>query len=190
MQKTQQASGGIVSSLLDYFLVPGLPPPPPAPPVPNGAPGSPQYDLVQAQNRVLADEDLEPERTGEQRTFCNIATCKVAQDLGAPMEALMGKDPYLANTIAGNLSTSQDWQVVTPQQGQEFANRGILVIATQTNPSGPGHVAAVRPTNVYNEAPPPGSGPVVANIGKSNGIYRATGVFNGNRSIIYYSPNQ
>lgn len=58
---------------------------------------------------------------------------------------------------------------ISPEEAQDYANKGLLVIATweNPNPEGSGHLATVRPTDVpYN----PITGPTVANVGKKNKI--------------------
>ena len=180
-----------------------LPPPPKPPGVPNGAVLSPQYDLVRAQDAARRDPKNQPIKHGD--TYCNIATYQIAQAMGAPMEPFTtqvsvskmypkGTRPAMANEMADKLAHSKDYRVITAEEAQALANQGKLVVAVQ--PDGKhGHVATVRPDNLYSEtAPTAGSGPVMNNIGRAVGIRRAGGAKPEERAFlpgtepIYYTP--
>ena len=105
-----------------------------------------------------------------------------------------GQRPAMANEIANNLKSSKSYRIVTAQEAQALANQGRLVIGVQPN-KGHGHVATVRPDNLYNEtAPTGGQGPVMNNIGHLVGIHRVQGTSRGNTAFlsgsqpIYYTP--
>ncbi len=80
----------------------------------------------------------------------------------------------LANEMNSNLSNSSQYREVTPQEAQRLANEGKVVIAVQPAKDH-GHIATVRPDNLFYETPPSrGSGPVINNVGRNVGIVRAS----------------
>src|SRR5262249_15738307 len=96
-------------------------------------------------------------------THCNQATCAVVQAVGGPMGPLTDKkgNPVLANQQAQNLAKSNEYRKVTPEEAQQIANDGGLVIAAYENPSGGfGDVETVRPKSGPGDKPPRGGGAV------------------------------
>lgn len=128
---------------------------------------------MNAQDAVRTNPDFQPTGRGANLvTHCNQATTATATGVGAPMTPLQDAQgrPYLANQQVQNLANSPDYQVVNGNQAQALANEGALVIGTQINPRGHGHVATVRPENVPNDSPAAGMGPIINQIGRSVGV--------------------
>src|SRR5262249_13129169 len=156
--------------------LPELPASPKPPGPPNGAVGSPQFELVRAQDAARNDPKNQPDGTGN--TFCNIATHQIAQAMGAPMDPFItplpvskmytkGTRPGMANSIIDRLARSKGYRVLTADEAQSLANRGRLVVGVQPH-HGNGHVATVGPDNLYNgTAPTAGRGPGMNHIGNS-----------------------
>jgi hypothetical protein len=131
--------------------------------------------------------------TGESRTFCNLATCLIASETGAPLDAMVDKKgvPLSANKGPENLATSNNYREVTPVEAQQLANQGITVIVAWRNEGGPGHLATVRPDNTYfapYELMGGKSGPVINQVGAFTGIYRESAVFLPGSDVKYYAP--
>ena len=77
--------------------------------------------------------------------------------------------PLKADQIGANLAKpGSGYKQVSADQAQQLADQGKLVIV-----AGPGHVATVRPDNGQ---PVAGHGPIIANVGKTNGVKRLSGV--------------
>jgi len=171
-----------------------IPQPPQPPPVPQGAPGTPTYPLTQARDSTRRDPTVQPVGPPGP-TFCNIATCKIAQATGAPLDPLTDKNgtPNLANTDNRTLPNSSKYHEVTPEEAQSLANQGITVIAVQGSAGPHGHIATVRPDNTYfspYEVRPGGEGPVINNIGRHVEVDRASQAFAKDRPVRYYAPNK
>jgi len=172
---------------------------PPLPPAPEGAPGTTTYPLVRAQDAARSNPSFRPQGepdTAGRRTFCNQATCFVANETGAPAGPLVDTtgSPTNANTMAGSLATSGAYREVSPAKAQPLANQGVTVIAAWQNPDGSGHVATARPDNTYfapYELGPDArrNGPRINNIGASIGIVRQSGAFPRTALVKYYAPN-
>jgi hypothetical protein len=91
-----------------------------------------------------------------------------------------------ANQIGANLAGSNSgYHEVSATEAQSLANQGTLVIV-----AGPGHVSTVRPDNIGENVP--GSGPVIANVGRDNGVLRLNYVFTSSAmpEVKFYTPNQ
>ena len=165
-----------------------VPPKPLPPPVPPGLPGSPQFDLVHAQDKTRANPAFQP---GE-FTYCNQATCAIAAALGAPLDPLHNseREALLANDQARNLASSPDYRKVGPEEAQRIANAGGVVIVAWENPTGAsGHVATVRPEGVPGDRPPaPGVGPLLNDIGQFVRVANKNFAFGKNRAVYYYTP--
>ncbi len=141
-----------------------------------------QQKLTNAQNAARNNPNLRPTKNGT--TFCNIATCQIAKAMGAPMGALTNPkngQPALANQIAANLAKSgSGYRQVSPQEAQQLANEGKLVIAVQPH-FGHGHIATVRPGGSGND-------PLINNIGKHMDIRPASRAFYSSPAVEYYTP--
>src|ERR1035438_4880741 len=141
-------------------------------------------DLIAAQNTARLNPAFQPS-SGE--THCNQATLAIAKAVGAPTGGL---DGLLANAFAAALVSSKSYKSVTKADAQSLANQGILVIGAWQNPSGPGHVATVRPLGVKGDQPAAGSGPLMNNIGASVGVQYENWVFplKSGAVVKYYTP--
>jgi RHS repeat-associated protein len=141
--------------------------------------------LVQAQDDVRARF----RRVGN-TTFCNRATVETARRLGANVTDMVDAQgrPLLANDIAANLAQSTNWRRVTPEEAQQLANRGVVVIAAQRRPDGHGHVATVRPEGVRGDQPQGARGPLINHVGWSVGIFRESAAFRRDFPVAYYAP--
>ena len=94
-------------------------------------------------------------------------------------------NPLKANQIGANLAKSgSGYQQVSAAEAQRLANQGKLVIVT-----GPGHVATVRPDTGQKT---PGRGPIIANVGATNGVMRLNYVFRKSAltDVKFYTSNQ
>lgn len=195
-QLQPQQSGGAWMAGRTQSPPSNLPASPKPSKVQNGAAGSPQFELVSAQDAMRNDPKNKP---GGGKTYCNIATYQIAQRMGAPMDPFTtqvevskmypkGQRPATANEIATHLKDARNYRVVTPEEAQALANQGKFVVAVQPHEKH-GHVATVRPDNLSNEEPPAtGQGPVMNHIGQSIGVRRASGTFYSTSAPVYYAP--
>jgi RHS repeat-associated protein len=144
-----------------------------------------QQTLTNAQDAAMNNPNYEPGAGGH--THCNQATCSVAKAMGAPMAPLTDAhgNPLRADQITANLAKSgSGYHQVSADQAQLLANQGKLVVV-----AGPGHVATVRPDTGQKV---PGRGPLIANIGATNGVMRLNYVFRKSDlpHVEFYTPNQ
>src|SRR5262249_17082786 len=125
-------------------------------------------------------------------THCNQATCAVVQAVGGPMGPLTDKkgNPVLANQQARNLATSNEYKEVTPEEAQQIANDGGLVIAAYENPNGgSGRLTTVRPEGVPGDSPPKGGkGPLLNDIGANTRVANQNYAFGKGKTVRYYTP--
>jgi len=149
--------------------------------------------LTAAQDNARANPSFQPSNG---LTWCNQATESVAKEMNAPMAPFSnGQGGHArANEIATNLAAPGSGYRVVPTAGEavRLAGKGDLVIAVQTNPNGPGHVAPLRTPGLPGETSglPGRRGPVVSNVGGSVGVGRTSAFFNRNRTITYYTPDE
>ena len=144
--------------------------------------------LASAQDTAMHDypPQGEPGKPGR-KTFCNEATCSVAKATGAPMRPLINTNgvPLKADQIGTNLAKpGSGYRQVSANQAQQLADQGKLVIV-----AGPGHVATVR-TDTGQVLM--GHGPIIANVGKANGVKRLSYVFTQRAmpEVKFYTPSQ
>lgn len=181
--------------LIDKISPKQPPPPAPAPPSPPAAitAGTPQYNLVQAQDAARSNPAYKPHPPNNpDATFCNFATCDISRAVGAPMKDLYYGNRYaLANEAAKQLPNSTEWHEVLPKDAQNLANQGTLVIGVPPNPYGHGHMVTVRPETMPGLAASLGQAPIVNNIGEERNIAPASQAFDNRFSPPrYYSPNK
>jgi RHS repeat-associated protein len=141
--------------------------------------------LVNAQNAAMNSPAYQPGAV----THCNQATCDVAKATGAPMGPLTDAhgNPLKADQIRANLAKPDSgYKPVSAAEAEQLANQGKLVIV-----AGPGHVSTVRPDNIPGQNVP-GKGPVIANVGRDNGVLRLNYVFTKSAlpEVKFYTPNQ
>src|SRR5258708_9453606 len=187
--------------VLDWLLnrIKGPLPPPPSPPSPVRAPavlipGTPQYNLDQAQAAARVNPTFFPTAirgTPDPKTYCNLATTDIAKNTGAPTDPLIGKngEPNLVNDDFNTLANSPYYRQVTQHEAQALANQGVTVIAVQENPGHHGHIATVVPELMPGLGASLGLPPMINNIGGSIGVVGANRAFpNPNLPLIYYAP--
>jgi RHS repeat-associated protein len=176
--------------------------------------GPPQQDtkqqLINAQDAVRNNPKLGPTvrrdkdgnpvvgKNGKPMTdtHCNQATVCVAKAMGAPMEPLYGKagpdkngaTQIRANDQAKNLAGSSSYREIEPDEAQQLADNGKLVIVAYENSDGPGHLATVRPDGVPGDKPVGSSGPLLNNVGRSVGVMRESRAFTSDADVHYYTP--
>jgi hypothetical protein len=143
-------------------------------------------DLIAAQDAARNDPHFQPSA----RTHCNEALVSIVHRLNAPDDDFTDNngEPLLANQMARNLATSDQYTAVDPDQAQRLADRGILVVAAWDNPGGHGHVATVRPENVPGDNPRGRRGALISNVGKQVGIQSESSVFPSGAQVHYYTP--
>jgi hypothetical protein len=106
-----------------------------------------------------------------------------------PLTAKNGATPLLATQQARNLAKSSEYREVTPEEAQQIANDGGLVIGAYEDPSGgTGHVTTVRPEGVPGDNPPKGGkGPLLNDISARVRVQNQNYAF-GKRTVHYYTP--
>lgn len=149
-----------------------------------------RQQLIQVQDNARNNPAFQRSPGGT--THCNEATLNVVQSVGAPTGPLADSDgsALLANQQARNLANSPDYRELTPDEAQETANGGGLVIAAYDNPNGHGHVATVRPEDVSGDDPVGRSGPLLNDIGANDRIDHQSAAFRRSAVVRYYTPRQ
>ena len=104
-------------------------------------------------------------------TFCNEAVSFICKKMGYAKfdksETAYPTDADLANAMHDKLSDPQgDWLNIDGSVAQYHANQGALVIASQKNTQGHGHVCMVIPGELVQSENYGKTVPVVMNIGK------------------------
>jgi hypothetical protein len=129
---------------------------------------------------------------GNLTTHCSEAACAIAKGTGTNLTGILYDakgNNYDAITQINNLANSSGYHVVTPEQGQALADKGVLVFGTQHG-ARHGHIASVRPEGVDSNIRGR-SGPILANVGIFNGVADQGAVMTpAHGAIIYYAPNQ
>jgi len=128
--------------------------------------------------RTACDEAVQDEKLAPQdgKTFCNLGVQVIAERIG--YGEFLG---MLANQIVDHLERSGDFEDVGPLLATKKANSGVLVIAAlRGKPHG--HVAVVYPSGVTYSGKWKKECPVVANVGKRNGIMGANYAFDSEPS--------
>lgn len=148
--------------------------------------------LIVAQNdamknrRYFASVD---QSSGNLTTHCSEAALYIAKYVGTSAKGILANahgQNFDANIQINKLADSKSgFRKVTPAEAQALANVGVLVFATQHG-AGHGHIASVRPVNVPNDSPIGRTGPLLANIGKFNGVARESKVFSAKHGAIVY----
>lgn len=122
-------------------------------------------------NAVVTDKKFEA-KNGE--TYCNFAFWEVAAEMG--YEEFRAKK-MTANQIIRHIEESNGWRKTEPEVAHAFARNGGLAVAGKKYPKH-GHIAAVFPTSAMLFS---GSlnkyVPVLANVGRTNGIMKASECF-------------
>jgi RHS repeat-associated protein len=149
--------------------------------------------LVKAQNEAMKNKKYAPDpETGT--THCSEGACSIAHAMGVNTSGVLSDSQghnYDANTQINNLADPKNgYKAVSPDEAQALADSGELVFATQHG-SEHGHIASVRPEGVLGDNPSGNSGPLLANVGESNGVMRASAVFTpAHGEVVYYARVQ
>lgn len=118
-------------------------------------------------DQVVSDPSLMP-RDGN--TYCNVATRRVAAAMGFQMELM------LANAMIEYLAKNPSWREVAMDLAHAFAvGGGFAVVAVADAPHG--HIATIYPAPAAESGSWGQKVPIIANVGKTNGIMRLSGAF-------------
>jgi hypothetical protein len=105
-------------------------------------------------------------------THCNQAVRSIALGMGytgfAPDE--------LATHMIGFMAASPDWEAVNMEHAAQFAQAGRMVVACMVEQSH-GHVAVLYPAPMQQSGSLGYEVPMIANVGKTNGVMRASQAF-------------
>lgn len=100
-------------------------------------------------------------------TFCNWAVNFICNALGyTKFNAGSVHTPVMANAMVSFMKTSGDWLNIDGSVAQSHVNEGALVIATQLNPEGHGHVCVIIPGEMQFSGHFNKNAPMVMNVGK------------------------
>lgn len=147
--------------------------------------------LIAAQDAARTNPAFQPGAN----TYCNQATAAIVTQVGGNTAPLLASDgsPLRANDMTTTLAKpGSGYHAVTATQAQSLANEGHVVISTRPAavPGENGHVATVRPTGVEGDTPTPHSrGPLINNIGRSNGVRGANYAYNKAETPLYYAQD-
>ena len=115
---------------------------------------------------VVADPYLVAVDQGDKlKTFCNLSVYRICRQFASNNDF----DGLLANQIFDYCATSDKWAKVDGPWAAEFAQSGGLAIAAQKE-KGHGHCAVVYPAPMIRSPSWGKDVPVIANVGKTNGI--------------------
>lgn len=124
-------------------------------------------DLKTACDQVVSDPELLP-RGG--KTYCNVAARRVAAEMGFQMEVM------LANAMIGYLAKNPSWKEVALEAAAAHSVLGKLAfVALSEEPHG--HIAPLYPAPAAESGSWGQKVPIIANVGKTNGIMRLSGAF-------------
>lgn len=127
------------------------------------------FKLIEICEDVVNDPSLAP---ADGKTYCNIALHRIAVKCG--VSYFEGK---LANDICDLVAGHKDWRKEADlARVQKHANSGGLAIAAQKD-TPHGHVAVVAPGMAVPSGKWGKDAPIVANVGKKNGIMGANFAF-------------
>lgn len=121
-------------------------------------------------DQVVVDPNLKQKPDGT--TFCNVATRRIAEAVGFSGIT----DKMLANEIITFLAKNPSWREVAMDLAQAFAvGGGFAVVAMSDAPHG--HIATLYPAPAAESGSWGQKVPIIANVGKANGIMRLSGAF-------------
>jgi hypothetical protein len=190
-------SGSWLEQALD--IIKPQPAPPPAPPEPApppaATPGTPQNNIIQAQDQTRTDKAFQPKFNDDgtlNKSYCNTATYAIVKAANGPTDGLEYPNgvPAVANDAARYLPLSKAWDRVQPQDAQDLANQGTVVVGVQSNPGGHGHMVTVRPEIVPGVSEMSGEAPLVNNVGRERNILPADRAFpDSSLPVRYYAPS-
>lgn len=138
--------------------------------------------LKEILDAVRSQADLAPLKDADGhvvRTYCNVALDRILGLCGVPrMVNKLNGSPLCANDMAEFMANSPTiWKEVTGDAACARASQGILVVAAQRNDDGHGHVACVYPSPEEYSGSWGKGVPVLNNIGRENGVMRASKCF-------------
>ncbi|MBN2039233.1 MAG: hypothetical protein JW864_04270 [Spirochaetes bacterium] len=147
----------------------------------------------------------EPDAHGNPGTWCNLAADIAANDAGADTSSILNINPNTglpdiawtnANSMFNNAqdaahdSADTGVYLTTPENAQQLANEGKVVLAIQQGPRsstgglGHGHVGVVVPNGGITVSSLVG-GPLIGQAGSNPGVRGASQSFNSGRAVIY-----
>jgi hypothetical protein len=122
-----------------------------------------------------AIKDFQPKTNKENEiieTYCNVATDYICREVWK----FKGFMNMMANQIFDRMKNAPDFAEVTPDTAQTLANDGRMVIAGFKNEPH-GHCAVVVPGKALYSGKWMKNAPLIANVGKRNGIMGANFAF-------------
>jgi hypothetical protein len=125
------------------------------------------HRLHQAQLAAVYDRDLQP--TPDGRTFCNIASERIAAAMG-----YIFPPGLLANDMIAHIAAS--WPEDTLDRAHQHALKGGLAFVTLLDHPH-GHLCSIAPQPGEYSSTWVAVVPLVANVGRTNGIMRVSGAF-------------
>lgn len=124
-------------------------------------------DLKAVCDSVVSDPELLP-RGG--KTYCNVASRRIAAEMGYSMDIM------LANAMIEHLSKDPAWNEVPLDFAAAHGLAGRLAfVALSEEPHG--HIATIYPAPAADSGSWGQKVPIIANVGKTNGIMRLSGAF-------------
>lgn len=120
-------------------------------------------------DKTVLDHGLAPH---DGKTYCNVACRQISEGMGYAGIS----DKLLANDIITLLSTAENWKEVSVVHAHAHALLGGLAfVAVSEKPHG--HIAAVYPAPMQDSGSWGAKVPMLANVGKTNGVMKLSGVF-------------
>ncbi len=133
-----------------------------------------KINLTTILDTVRNQKDLTP-KAGQ--TFCNVGLDRIMALLGLPrFTSPINGQPILANDMIEVLENSSDYEKVAGFVACARAMKGVFVVACQCEAMH-GHVAAVYPAAMEYSGSWKKEVPMLNNIGKQNGVLRASQCF-------------
>ena len=106
-------------------------------------------------------------------TFCNQSVWETAAEMGYD---IFRKKQMLAKDIIRHVKSSADWEEASPERACEHAKRGNLAICGKQY-STMDHVSTIYPTEMLFSGSWNKYVPLIANVGKENGIMKVSQAF-------------
>ena len=129
---------------------------------------------------VVSDSDFAPSGG---KTHCNAASLLIAQTMGcAEFDHGIGEEPLLADAMIGLMesNSSGKWKAVNGSQAAIHALGGGLAFAAKPSfalGDAHGHIAAIFPLGMQWSNSLKKDVPLVANVGRLNGILKVSQAF-------------
>lgn len=114
-------------------------------------------------------------------TYCNVAVHHIAAAMG-----YTGFRGMIANDMVDHMSKSPDFAKVSPVAAQALANDGKLVVSGIRGDAH-GHVAVCYPGELFYSKKWRQDCPIIANVGKTNGVMSASWGFEGAKEPAYFA---